>query len=525
MEKKFFSIGWAAADVSTTDPVNLPGQFYMRISQGVLDPITATALWISDGKDDVCFLSIDLVTPGQGLTDEVHAAVKARNAAIPVEKIVLNVTHTHAGPAFFTSNITTADGELKGDVPVPTSIDFVDGLEYRKFLVNRLADIVCEAYDKRANGGIAYGYGFAVVAHSRRCLYHDDLSKRPGATNNSTHGVNGHAAMYGSTADAKFSGYEGGSDAFVNLLFTFDENKKLTGAIINVPCPSQNTEHSLKQTASFWAETRAAIRKKFGNIYILSQAGAGGDLSPRQLHYYKAEERRYMLKYAGEEERYAEEFRRRDIAERIATSFSEVYAWAKKDIINYAPIHHDVLDLKLSKRMITQEDYDLSCQRLKDLNELSYEPEVEGEDKIAIFNRNCRLNAERSRCKGVIARWKAQEETDKYSTQSHVLSIGDIAFASNQFELYVDFQHRIQGRSPFVQTFIIQLSGVTGMGGGSYLATKRGFLNRGYSASRYCNLVSWKGGNELVEKTVKALKKLWNKEHKGDEGIFFKPIR
>ena len=75
------------------------------------------------------------------------------------------------------------------------------------------------------------------------------------------------------------------------------------------------------------------------------------------------------------------------------------------------------------------------------------------------------------------------------------------------------------------QTFIIQLSGVTGMGGGSYLATKRGFLNRGYSASRYCNLVSWKGGNELVEKTVKALKKLWNKEHKGDEGIFFKPIR
>ena len=68
----------------------------------------------------------------------------------------------------------------------------------------------------------------------------------------------------------------------------------------------------------------------------------------------------------------------------------------------------------------------------------------------------------------------------------------------------MDYQHRIQARSPFEQTFIVQL--VTGPNGcGSYLATERGEANKGYSASPYCNQVSPKGGQQLVEETLKAL--------------------
>lgn len=531
MKKEYFSIGWASADVSTSGPINIPGQFHMRISQGILDPVTATAMWLSDGKDDVCFLSVDLVTSRGGLTDSVQAEVKKRDPEIPVSKIILNVTHTHTGPGFHKNNLLAGDFRremlsqketsapreseslLKEDAPIPTTVEIMDGLEYQKFLVRKLADIVCEAYGNRRNGAIAYGYGFAVVGHSRRCLYHDDVSKRPGAVNNSTHGVNGHGMMYGNTADDKFSGYESASDPFVNLLFTFDEKKKLTGVIVNVPCPSQNSESLNCLSASFWHETREAIRKKFGNIFILAQAAAGGDLSPRQLHYLKAEERRYQLKY-GRKERFLEEFRRCDIAERIAASVKEVYSWAKKDLIYSAPIHHEVLDLQLSRRMISEYDYKLSCDRLKELSKRSYKEETEGVDRLRTLAENSILLSERNRCKGIISRWEEQKSTTKYATQAHILSIGDIAFATNQFELYIDFQHRIQGRSPFTQTFIVQLAGVSGLNGGSYLATKRGYLNRGYSASRYCNQVSWKGGDELVEKTVKALKKLWKKEHK-----------
>lgn len=535
MKKDLFSIGWASADVSTQGPINIPGQFHMRISQGVLDPITATALWLSDEKDDVCFVSLDLVTLRGSLTDFVYAEVRKRNPEIPVKKIILNATHTHTGPGFHKNNLLAGDFRpemlsqsdspkrkkamteieklLDDDPEIPTTLEIMNGGEYRDFLVKRIADVICEAYDKRSSGAIAYGYGFAVVAHSRRCVYHDDLSKRPGAIQNSTHGVNGHGMMYGSTADDKFSGYEGGADPYVNLLFTFDDKKKLTGVLVNVPCPSQNSENLNMLSASYWHDTKEAIRKKFGNIFILAQSAAGGDLAPRQLHYLEAEKRRYALKY-GKNERYGEEFRRKDIAERIAACVQEVYSWAKKDLIYHAPIHHEVLDLSLSRRMITPEDYKLSCDRLKELSKVPFKQEADCDNKDAALRNNSILVSERNRCKGIIRRWEEQQHTKKFKTQAHVLSIGDIAFATNQFELYQDFQHRIQGRSPFIQTFIVQLSGVTGDGGGSYLATKRGYLNRGYSASRYCNLVSWKGGNELVEKTLKALNKLWDKEKK-----------
>ena len=52
---------------------------------------------------------------------------------------------------------------------------------------------------------------------------------------------------------------------------------------------------------------------------------------------------------------------------------------------------------------------------------------------------------------------------------------------------------------------MIQLTGTPGPDGGTYLATERGAWGKGYSASRYCNLVSPKGGQELVEETVAIL--------------------
>jgi len=66
-------IGWASRDVSTDKPVNIPGQFHMRISEGILDPVTVTALVIDNGEDLVCFLSADLVVIRSGLLDEVRA--------------------------------------------------------------------------------------------------------------------------------------------------------------------------------------------------------------------------------------------------------------------------------------------------------------------------------------------------------------------------------------------------------------------------------------------------------------------
>ena len=70
-----------------------------------------------------------------------------------------------------------------------------------------------------------------------------------------------------------------------------------------------------------------AIRAKYGEIFILPQCAAAGDISPRILHYKKAQARRFRLKY-GEIE--TEMAARQGYAERISQCFDEVYSWAKK---------------------------------------------------------------------------------------------------------------------------------------------------------------------------------------------------
>jgi hypothetical protein len=494
-------IGWASRDVSTDKPINISGQFYIRISKGVMDPVTVNALVIDDGNDLVIFLSADISVARSGLLDMIRNKVRKQNPQIPVEKILMNATHTHTAPSHHSDGLWKDENS---DKILYEGKEILSSDDYRDFLAERAKEAICEAYENRKPGGISYGYGYAVVAHSRRVVYFDDLSKREGSKADSLHHIHGHAAMYGNTKDENFSHYEAGADHFINLLYTFDKDGKLTGAIINVPCPSQNSEFEEMISADYWNDVRVALRKKYGDIFILTQCAAAGDLSPRILHYGKAQERRFRLKY-GEGANKGEFAARKDIAERIAVAFTEVYEWARNDIKTELPINHIVKTVMLSKRIVTDEEYEYAKKELEELNKVQYKAEGTPEEKL---NFNSKLMAGKNRFKRVVKRYEEQKENPKLPMELHVLRIGDVAFASNQFELYMDYQHRIQARSPFEQTFIIQLAAQPGLDGGRYLATERGVWGKGYSASMFCNIVSPKGGQELVDETVKLLKEI-----------------
>ncbi len=91
----------------------------------------------------------------------------------------------------------------------------------------------------------------------------------------------------------------------------------------------------------------------------------------------------------------------------------------------------------------------------------------------------------------------------------HVIRLGDVAFATNRFELYQDYGIRIKARSPFVQTFVVQLvAGGQGIGG-SYLPTARAVAGKSYGATIYDNEVGPEGGQQLVDATVKGLNDLY----------------
>ena len=514
MEKKI-RIGWGKRSIAKEGPVPITGQFYLRISQGVFTPVLVSALAIENGSDAVIFVSADMVIVQPEMLAKAREILSSEAADIPCDKIIVNATHTHAGPS---SNV------ISKDYPNPLEVTSYD--EMISFLGRQLADAVKEAWEKRSPGSIAYGYGFATTGHSRRTVYLDDIGVRLGGHPGMA--VNGHAQMYGNTCDDMFDGYESGTDPFINLLYTFDANEKLTGAVINVPCPSQTNEGAWVLHASFWHNVREKLAAKYGDIGVIAQAAGAGDLSPRQLHYRAAEKRRYELKYAsllaeykkhpmatpmprtisdddpGFVNEWMDFLRAEDIANRITAAFDEVLSWAGEDKQSAPSLKHEVRTVKLARRMFPPE---MAEEEKCNLENFMAEAYLSEGDDYAVLQTNSILSCRRARCRGVITRAALQEKEPEITTVIHAVRIGNIAFASNRFELYMDYMHRIQARSPFEQTFVIQL--VCDLyGSGSYLATAEGIANKGYSASPYCNLVSPEGGQQLVNKTLDILKEI-----------------
>ena len=200
------NIGWGRASIAPERPCAIMGQFHLRVSLGQLNPVTVSALAIENGEDAVIFVSADVVVCRLAMLGRAMEKIRARAPEIPVDKIVMNATHTHAGPMGSTLGFPHDD------------VDIMDLEETMEFLAERTSDAVVEAWKNRASGSVAYGYGFATVGHSRRVVYLDDLSKRPDVQAKPGLTVDGHARMYGDTGDKMFSHYEAGTDSFINLL-------------------------------------------------------------------------------------------------------------------------------------------------------------------------------------------------------------------------------------------------------------------------------------------------------------------
>ena len=476
-------IGWDSREIRFDKPVGMAGHSFARTSLGSLDPITTTALVLDNSKDTVIFISIDVCVIRDGLYDAVIGKLNDAGGGVPVDKIIMNATHTHAGPAWRDDDSNQV---------VSGIIDHIASVA---------ADAVATAWKTRSPGAIAWGFGYAVSGFNRRAVYFDDTSKRPNATAPHLMAANGNAIIYGNSNDPQFSHYENGADPTVNFLYTFSPDGNLTGAIVNAATPAQATG-GLYLSADFYHDFKQMIKKRHGNVFILPQVAGAGDTSPFHMHYKKAVSRRFELKYGKQTIPEHAIPNRLDIAERLAWTFDEVLSWARKDIRNNPRIVHLCKTTQLSCRKITDDEVAqlrVSIQKLKERQTLfNNNPKISDREKS-------RLSKQFIRATSLLQRYEKQSTDPVINTTVHVVAVDDIAFASNRFELFTDYMHRIQARSPFTQTFIIELAGVPGNDGGTYLATAAAAANKGYSASPFCNLVSPVGGQQLVEETLKLL--------------------
>ncbi len=448
-------VGWASVDITPNRPVALAGQFHTRVSKSVHDPITATVLVIEkkqSSSEQAIMISCDLVVIEPGFQKALVQRIKQQLPDFDSSKLFLNATHTHTAPE-------TRPGQYQ----IPEGV--MSSTEYVAFLVDRLVPAVAEAWRGRKPAGVSWGLGQAVVGHNRRAIYE-----------------NGSARMYGKTDGPDFRRIEGHEDHGVELLYVWDAQDKLTGVVINVSCPSQVVEGQYYVSADFWNDVRTVLRKRHSDkLFIYPMTGAGGDQSPHLLFRRKAEDRLRERLGITETE---------DIARRIADAVDCVLPAAQKDIRRDVPFVHSVKELQLPVRKITEADV---AQARDDFDRISKLPET---DRA----RYVQLN----RAKNVIRRYDTQLTEPFYPMTLHVIRLGDIAIATNSFELYLDYGIQMKARSRAEQTFIVQLAGR-----GTYLPTAKAVAAGHYGAEAASNMVGPEGGQMLVENTVETINAMW----------------
>ena len=448
-------IGAATTDITPPKPVALDGQFNTRISTGVDNPITATAVAVESREgarpvDQAILLSCDLPGFGTPLPQPLRDRLRAKLPDFDPRKLVMTATHTHTAPV-------TEEG--KYDVPKE---GVMQPSQYAAFLIDRLVEVVGRAWKQRKPGAASWALGYAVVGHNRRAVY-----------------ANGTAKMYGSTNIPEFRGIEGGENHALDTLFFWNQQKSLLAAAINVACPSQEVEHRRTVNADFWHDVREQLHSAVSkDLFVLGWPGACGDLSPHRMYRKEAEER--MLKLRGLS--YTQE-----VGRRVSREVCDLLGLARKDIRSDVPFAHVVHDLALPVRKVTE----------KEVADAQAEIET-----LARKGDNSRRGAW---LKATIDRFAMQDREPTFNAEVHVLRIGDVAIATNPFELFQDYGVQIKARSKAEQTFVIELTG----GWGGYLATPRAIAGGGYSAVIQSNRVGPEGGQILVNHTVETINSLW----------------
>lgn len=456
-------IGWAKTDITPPGKSLLLGQFHARLAGATDSPLTATAMAIEsvDGtgeSEQAVFLSCDMAS--DTFKPALLEALRGRCPGLDVRKLTVSATHTHDAPCL------TA-GFYEEPVGAP---DYMNAGECRTWLAAKLADVVDEAWRSRRRGSISRGFGYAVVGRCRRAVYAD-----------------GSARMYGNTNREDFEGFEACEDHSVNMLFTRDEAGSLTGMVVNLACPAQCRENLHAYSADFWHYVREGIAGRHGAaVHLLPQCAPAGDVSPHFLNDKKQEaDLRARLGLDG----------CRMLARRILAAVGEglVTASAPESEMVLA---HEVRMLRLPRLKVTREEYELE-KRLPGMSAEERAKQHYAFQQVWPFGPICEL----------VSRYEQQGDDPRHEVEVHIIRFGDVVFATNPFELFVDYGHRIRARSAALQTFLVQLADGSDRAG--YLPTRRALDGGHYSAMIKSNWVGPAGGQMLVDETVRSIAALF----------------
>ena len=185
-----------------------------------------------------------------------------------------------------------------------------------------------------------------------------------------------------------------------------------------------------------------------------------------------------------------------EMGRRVAAAVLDVYPYVRQDRKRDVRFVHRVELMRLPYREITAQD----AARAR----AEY-------DRLERDGANPFRATEMQKFRMILNRYEKQARGKlTTSAEIHVMRLGDLAIATNPFELFLDYGIQMKARSPAVLTLTAQLAAEIGQYQ-AYLATERAVKAGGYSAEvLWFNYVGPEGGRLLVDRTVELLNQLWS---------------
>ncbi|NIA28312.1 MAG: hypothetical protein GWP06_00190 [Actinobacteria bacterium] len=232
--------GAAIVDVTPQKPMFLHGYPHVqRISEGVHDPLVASALIIDNGEMQIGLCAVDVIFISKEITQRVRERVQAATG-LAGQNLMLSASHTHSGPVTFS--------DIFHDPVVPKADP-----EYLDYLVEKLVQVYVQAFRNRRACKIA-------------------------VTTADGSGVGGNRRSVTDAVDPK-----------VPILVLKDAQTDRIFALSSIYCmhPTVLHEDSKLYSADFPGYTRDFVTRELGDdVILLYHTGPAGNQSPR--HFVKS---------------------------------------------------------------------------------------------------------------------------------------------------------------------------------------------------------------------------------------------
>lgn len=158
--------GFARTDITPLLGVTISGYFHVRIADGVLDNLYASAVYFDDGRKSAVLIDLDVIGINQSFMKKLRQTVADR-IGCEFDGVFIECTHTHLGPV-----VADSSGRVENE-------------EYGTWLINRVADTALMAKNDAVKSEMYYTRGTVKdVAFIRRFRMKDgSVRTNPGWQN------------------------------------------------------------------------------------------------------------------------------------------------------------------------------------------------------------------------------------------------------------------------------------------------------------------------------------------------------